>query len=154
MRNGRVHIGYLPQIGGGASGASDHYFDGDAPPWHYATDDQLREAGRGDFARALFAVPEVQGCLHEALAAGKQAWREANPGKKILLGALFVLSHGAALGFLVAEPPDVRGRFLAALDGIMLPVPGVPGVMVQAFTKEPGGMIRVNVLRMVEHFKR
>jgi hypothetical protein len=113
------------------------------------TDIQMRSGETGDMARAVFSVPEVKDQIADLVEHGRDAIDKMNPKTRTILGTLFVAAHIPAFAIL-ATNPEIRTSLLHKMDGITLPVPGVPWLALQAKTKAHGGAVKIDVMKLNE----
>jgi outer membrane protein OmpA-like peptidoglycan-associated protein len=125
-----------------------------APPTPKGIEGPPRAGTAGDVAKAIAAIPEVKRLIDAAKAGTLDELKKLPTGEKVLLGTVTVSIAGGAIAGLSTDPA-ARAAALDAVDGVEIPVPGVPWLKVKPVTKggAAGGVIQVDVLQIVRELK-
>jgi outer membrane protein OmpA-like peptidoglycan-associated protein len=114
-------------------------------------DKPARAATPGDALKALAATDAVKRAIKQAQEEAESNWRRLPTGEKAV-----VVSTGVSMAALAAvgisSDPAARRSVLGALDGVEIPVPGVPGLKLKALTSGGagiGGGIQIDVIKLV-----
>jgi outer membrane protein OmpA-like peptidoglycan-associated protein len=114
-------------------------------------DKPTRAGTGGDVLKALAATEPLKSAIKRAQEEAEGKWRRLPTGEKAV-----VVSTGVSMAALaavgVSSDPAARRTVLGALDGVEVPVPGVPGLKLKALTSGGagiGGGIQVDVIKLV-----
>jgi outer membrane protein OmpA-like peptidoglycan-associated protein len=114
-------------------------------------DKPTRAGTAGDALKALAATEPVKSAIKRAQETGESEWKRLPTGEKAV-----VVSTGVSMAALAAvgisSDPAARKTALGALDGLEIPVPGVPGLKLKALTSGGagiGGGIQIDVIKLV-----
>ena len=102
--------------------------------------------------KALGATEPVKSAIKRAQEEAESKWQRLPTGEKAVVVSTGV-SMAALAGVGVSSDPAARRTVLGALDGLEVPVPGVPGLKLKAITsggRGVGGGIQVDVIKLLE----
>jgi outer membrane protein OmpA-like peptidoglycan-associated protein len=110
-----------------------------------------RAATPSDALKALAATEPIKSAIKRAQEEAESNWRQLPTGEKAV-----VISTGVSMAALAAvgisSDPAARKTALGAMDGLEVPVPGVPGLKLNALTsggRGIGGGIQIDVIKLV-----
>jgi outer membrane protein OmpA-like peptidoglycan-associated protein len=111
-----------------------------------------RAATAGDALKALAETEPVKRAIKQAQEEAESKWRRLPTGEKAV-----VVSTGVSMAALAAvgisSDPAARTTVLGAMDGLEVPVRGVPGLKLKALTsggRGIGGGIQIDVIKLIE----
>lgn len=122
------------------------------PPWESKAPEVAKPASVGDLAQAVFEIPAVQKQIEAAKGKVLKDLGRTSTREKVVLGTLGVAIGGGALAGIWSNPA-ARKTALDLLDGKEIPVPYVPGLAIQIFTNQPGGALKVDIIKLVPGLK-
>jgi outer membrane protein OmpA-like peptidoglycan-associated protein len=118
-----------------------------APSQPLGKDVAPRAGTAGDIVKALIAIPVVKAKLDEVKSMASSDLAKLKPGEKVATAAVAgSIAAGAVAG--VISDPEARRTALDAIDGLKVAVPGVDGLSVEVKTKDPGGVITIDILKL------
>jgi outer membrane protein OmpA-like peptidoglycan-associated protein len=109
---------------------------------------ETRPGTAGDVVKALLALPVVKAKIEEVKNLAASDLAKLKPGEKIATATVGGAVVAGAIAGVISDP-EARRFALDAIDGLEVPVPGVEALKLQVKTKDSGGVVTVDILKML-----